>query len=49
MTAVKGVMPGAAVFLWVVVFAGLADARTWRVEQDGSGEFATIHEAMIAC
>ena len=39
-----------------VVFAGLialvpecAQSETWRVEQDGSGDFVTIHDATIAC
>ncbi len=35
--------------MMLIVFAATSGARTWRVEKNGSGEFATIHDAMIAC
>ncbi len=35
--------------LILVAMATPVQARTWYVEKDGSGEFATIHNAMIAC
>lgn len=37
-----------AIFL-SVIGAVPSSARTWFVERDGSGEFASIHNAMIAC
>jgi hypothetical protein len=36
----------AAIALCVILAAARADARTWRVERDGSGEFTTLQPAL---
>jgi hypothetical protein len=41
------------VIIWIGLFLGIiseqSSAGTWFVEKDGSGDYATIHEAMVAC
>jgi len=47
------VMFNRRVIIWLGLLLGIiseqSGADTWYVEKDGSGDFVTIHEAMIAC
>lgn len=41
--------PSIIVVFVVVVLASSSQARTWRVEKDGSGDFSVIYEAVDVC